>query len=97
MQLKMASPEQKVRAHGGTLSLCYAASNRCIGDSTAANDGSRRESTAEVTDADAADAGDSDPPTLKEFFLQTKTRRTAVSGASQSLQTRSGYDYTMEA
>jgi len=72
----MASSEQKVRAHGGTLRLCYAASNQCIGDSIAANDGSHRESTVEVTSAGAANAGNNDLPCLKELSLQAKARRT---------------------
>jgi len=71
-QLKKTSPEQKVRAHGETPRLCYATSNRCIGDSTAPNDGSRRENPVELTGA-----RDSNLQTLKELLLQAKARHIA--------------------
>ena len=64
------------------LRLCFRASNRRIGESTAAND-DFRESAIDVTgDAGTDDNNrngdggvDSDIPTLEDLFSQTKARR----------------------
>ena len=71
--------------------LCFAASNLCIGEPTAANDDSR-ESTIDLTgddgdDGDDGDSGDdSDLPTLEDLFSQAKAmRRMAMSEPGQIL------------
>lgn len=71
--------------------LCFAASNLCIGEPTAANDDSH-ESTIDLTgdngddSDDADDADDSDLPTLEDLFSQAKAmRRMALSEPGQIL------------
>ena len=79
-----------------TLRLCFTASNRRIGESTASND-DFRESTIDLTgdagtDGDNSDGDggiDSDPSTLEHLFSQTKAmRRMVMSTSDQKPTTR---------